>query len=130
MVLAFLENLSLPEVLMILVVAALIFGPTAARRAGRFVGHATSGGGPKPQPPPSAPVVRPGPLDEFYRAMDLQPNASIEQVRSAYKDLVKVWHPDRFGHDEKLRERATVKLQQINAAYEKICQARETHSQN
>src|SRR5439155_25091477 len=110
--------------------AALIFGPSAARRAGRFVGHATSGCGPKPQPAPSPPVVRPGPLDEFYRAMDLQPNASIEQVRSAYKDLVKVWHPDRFGYDEKLRARATLKLQQINAAYEKICQARETHSQN
>jgi len=130
--LAFIDNLSLGELLVLLIVVALILGPSAARRAGRYVGGASSGGGAKPQPPPSSPAPPSSAgsaINEYYRALDLQPGASIEQIRAAYKELVKVWHPDRFGKDEKLRERATQKLQQINAAYDKLCQAYDTHSQ-
>ena len=42
---------------------------------------------------------------------------SPEQVREAYRDLVKVWHPDRFVTDERLREKAVRRLQEINDAY-------------
>lgn len=129
--LAFIENLSFGEVIIIMIVMMLILGPSAARKAGRFVGTTTSGGGSRPQPPPqpSVPAATHA-LDECYRALDLAPGVGIEQIRAAYKELVKVWHPDRFGQDEKLRERATQKLQQINAAYEKLCRAHDTHSQN
>ena len=34
-----------------------------------------------------------------------------------YRDLVKVWHPDRFGSDPRLRSKAEEKLAQINDAY-------------
>jgi DnaJ-domain-containing protein 1 len=129
--LAFIENLSIGEVIVIMIVMLLILGPSAARRAGRFVGTTTSGGGSNPQtPPPSTTTTVANTLDESYRALDLAPGAGMEQIRAAYKELVKVWHPDRFGQDEKLRERATQKLQQINAAYEKLCRAHDTHSQN
>ena len=128
--LAFLENLGFGEWLVIIIVTMLILGPSAARRAGRFVGHATTGGFPKQPDPAPASSVPISPLDELYRTLDLTPDANMEQVRSAYKELAKVWHPDRFGQDAKLRERATQKLQQINAAYEKICQMREPRSQN
>ena len=130
--LAFIENISFGEFLVLLIVVVLILGPSAARRAGRFVGGTSTGGGAKPQTPPSSPAPPTSAVtafDELYRALDLPPGASIEQIRAAYKELVKVWHPDRFGKDEKLRERATQKLQQINAAYEKLCQAHDTHSQ-
>jgi hypothetical protein len=49
--------------------------------------------------------------------LSLEPGCTPEQVREAYKDLVKVWHPDRFANDERLREKAARRLQEINQAY-------------
>jgi hypothetical protein len=46
--------------------------------------------------------------------------ASTAEVKEAYRSLVKVWHPDRFGDDAKLRLKAEEKLKQINLAYEAI----------
>lgn len=53
-----------------------------------------------------------------YRALELDEGASPDAVKDAYRTLVKVWHPDRFGSDEKLRLRAEEKLKEINEAYE------------
>ena len=39
-------------------------------------------------------------------------------AKRSYRELVKVWHPDRFGHDTDLLNRAQEKLKQINLAYE------------
>jgi len=44
--------------------------------------------------------------------------ATWDDIRSAYRDLVKVWHPDRFGDDTRLREKAQRQLAIINEAYE------------
>jgi hypothetical protein len=54
---------------------------------------------------------------DCFRALGVAPDASWEEVRQAYKDLVRVWHPDRFQSDPKLRERAEQRLQKINEAY-------------
>ncbi len=62
-------------------------------------------------------------MDDFarhYQLLGLEAGASPEQVRQAYRDLVKVWHPDRFGHDERLRLIAQNKLKEINGAYESL----------
>ena len=45
-------------------------------------------------------------------------NASPAEIESAYVTLVKVWHPDRFQSDQKLRSAAEEKLKEINAAHE------------
>lgn len=63
-------------------------------------------------------------LDECYRMLDLERGASQEEVRRAHRDLTKVWHPDRFGHDAALRRKAEEKLKAINQAYEAIRAAR------
>jgi curved DNA-binding protein CbpA len=63
-------------------------------------------------------------LDDCYRLLDLDPNASDDEVRRAHRDLTKVWHPDRFGEDAPLRLRAEEKLKTINEAYETICKSR------
>ncbi len=55
-----------------------------------------------------------------YAVLDLEPSASPAEVRQAYRDLVKVWHPDRFAHDPRLQRRAHVKLQAINDAYARL----------
>lgn len=47
-------------------------------------------------------------------------SSSAEQIREAYLDLVKVWHPDRFPSGSRLRLKAEDKLKEINAAYELI----------
>jgi hypothetical protein len=52
-----------------------------------------------------------------YQILEIEPGASKEDIRQAYKDLAKVWHPDRFSNDPKLQQKAEEKLKQINAAY-------------
>jgi curved DNA-binding protein CbpA len=47
---------------------------------------------------------------EFYRQLDLEPGADLVSIRQSYRQLVKVWHPDRFGNDEKLQAAANNKL--------------------
>ena len=57
---------------------------------------------------------------EAYRTLDLKPGADLGTVRQAYRVLVKVWHPDRFGNDPKLQAISDEKLKDINASYEKL----------
>ena len=55
-----------------------------------------------------------------YQTLGLQPNSSIEEVKSAYRKLVKEWHPDRFyGHSVKTKE-ANERLKLINPAYKRL----------
>ena len=63
-------------------------------------------------------------LDDAYRLLDLDPGASDEEVKRACRDLTKVWHPDRFGNDPRLRQKAEEKLKAVLEAYETICAAR------
>jgi hypothetical protein len=51
------------------------------------------------------------------QALELRPDASEDEARSAYHLLVKVWHPDRFQCDKKLKDAADEKLKAINSAY-------------
>ncbi len=57
-------------------------------------------------------------LSKAYLTLGLKNGASLDEIKQAYRDLVKVWHPDRFGHDERLRLIAQEKLKEINGAYE------------
>lgn len=63
-------------------------------------------------------------LDESYRLLEVDATASDEAVHKAYRDLLKVWHPDRFAHDPQLRLKSEEKLKAINEAYETIREAR------
>ena len=51
------------------------------------------------------------------RIFGLQNGATDEEIKTAYTVLVKVWHPDRFAHDDVLKAQAEDKLKGINAAY-------------
>ena len=64
-------------------------------------------------------------LAEAYRTLDLSPGASDADVKRAWRELTKVWHPDRFGHDPDLRRRAEEKAKALNEAFEAIRDARE-----
>src|SRR6266478_7884022 len=54
---------------------------------------------------------------EALDVLALRPGANSVEIKEAYRDLVKVWHPDRFGSDPGLRQKAEEKLKQINQAY-------------
>ena len=55
----------------------------------------------------------------------MPPGASMEELKTAYRDLVKVWHPDRFAGNPRLQRKAQEKLKEINLAYERL-QSRST----
>ncbi len=63
-------------------------------------------------------------LRESYRVLEVEPGASPDELKRAYRDLVKVWHPDRFNDDPRLQGRAQEKLKQINLAYGIITEPR------
>ncbi len=54
------------------------------------------------------------------KKLGLSPGASQEEVNQAYRDLVTVWHPDRFANNLRLQKKAEENLKEINAAYEYI----------
>lgn len=61
--------------------------------------------------------------DERERCLELlglKPGASAQEIKAAYRDMAKVWHPDRFSHDPRLQEKAQNKLKEINEAYEAL----------
>lgn len=60
---------------------------------------------------------------DFQRCLhvlELKTCSSQEEARRAYRDLVRVWHPDRFSGDARLRKRAEEKVKQLNVAYEDL----------
>lgn len=59
---------------------------------------------------------------DIYRAYEvfgLMPGASQEEIKQAYRQLVKIWHPDGFTDTVK-KQQAEERLKIINAAYRKL----------
>ena len=55
---------------------------------------------------------------EWYRILELRPGASTAEIKEAYLDLVKVWHPDRLQDEHpRIQHKAEEKLKQLNLAY-------------
>ncbi len=51
-------------------------------------------------------------------------NECVKFLEQAYRDLTKVWHPDRFDDgDTRLRQKAEEQLKTINDAYARIQEA-------
>lgn len=56
-------------------------------------------------------------IDWALGVLELGPDATANEIKRAYRDLTKVWHPDRFSNDPRLREKADEKLKEIIEAY-------------
>src|ERR1700733_4694735 len=52
------------------------------------------------------------------QSLGLGSDASTTDIENAYRTMVKVWHPDRFQTDLRLRMAADEKLKEINAAHD------------
>ena len=63
-------------------------------------------------------------LDRCYEVLGVAPGTSGRELKEAYRDLAKVWHPDRFSHDPRLQQKAQEKLKELNEAYERLTSGR------
>jgi hypothetical protein len=59
-------------------------------------------------------------LQEQYRLLEVPADVSLATLKQAYKDLVLVWHPDRFSDHPRLQKKAEEKLKCINLAYQEL----------
>jgi len=57
-------------------------------------------------------------LRRYYEALGLKPGASLVEIKAAYRELAKTWHPDRFMGDGQKKQQAEEKLKAINVAYD------------
>lgn len=59
-------------------------------------------------------------MEKYYKILEIHINATEQEVTRAYREMIKVWHPDRFPNDIKLQKKANEKLKEINDAYQRI----------
>ncbi len=56
--------------------------------------------------------------EKHFEILELDQSASPEEARQAYRDLIAVWHPDRYTHNSRLQQKALEKMKAVNSAYE------------
>ncbi len=59
-------------------------------------------------------------INRCYEILEIEPGASLEEIKRAYRDLAFVWHPDRFAHNDRLQQKAHQRLTEINEAYQQL----------
>ena len=62
-------------------------------------------------------------MNDPYQILGVSENASDEEIKKAYRELARKYHPDNY-HDNPLADLAQAKMKEINAAYEQITKER------
>ncbi|MCE5249499.1 DnaJ domain-containing protein [bacterium] len=68
-------------------------------------------------------------IKKYYDLLGLDYGAGEEEIKQAYTDMVKIWHPDRFNHDPRLQNKVQDKLKDIINAYEELMSFRKKYDQ-
>ena len=58
-------------------------------------------------------------MTDPYQVLNVSSTASDDEVKKAYRDLARKYHPDNY-HDNPLADLAQEKMKEINAAYDEI----------
>ncbi|MBQ9647403.1 MAG: DnaJ domain-containing protein [Oscillospiraceae bacterium] len=58
-------------------------------------------------------------MSDPYKVLNISPTASDDEVKHAYRELARKYHPDNY-HDNPLADLAQEKMKEINEAYEQI----------
>ena len=58
-------------------------------------------------------------MTDPYQILNVSSNASDDEVKRAYRELARKYHPDNY-HDNPLADLAQEKMKEINAAYDEI----------
>ena len=67
-------------------------------------------------------------MKDPYSILGVSKNASDEEVKAAYKALVRKYHPDNYDDNNPLKDLANEKMQEVNQAYDDIMRMRENAS--
>ena len=62
-----------------------------------------------------------------YHRLEIAPGCTWQEVRRAYKRLVKRWHPDHFHNDTRAQSLANEKIKEINCAFDLLSVHYRTH---
>jgi DnaJ like chaperone protein len=63
--------------------------------------------------------------DTAYTILEIERTATDQEVKKAYRDMAKKYHPDRvITEDEAIRKGAEEKFKQVQLAYERIQEER------
>lgn len=73
-------------------------------------------GGSYNAPPPGSKEART--LSQCYKNLELRDGASYEEVKAAFKTLMRKYHPDKFGHDKAKADAATKVAQTVTESYQ------------
>ena len=63
-------------------------------------------------------------MNDPYRILGVNPNASDDEVKRAYRELARKYHPDNYQNNP-LADLAEEKMKEINEAYDAITKQRE-----
>jgi len=63
-------------------------------------------------------------MNDPYKILGVSPNATDEEVKKAYRELARKYHPDNY-HDNPLSDLAQEKMKEINEAYTDVMRMRE-----
>jgi DnaJ like chaperone protein len=59
--------------------------------------------------------------DSAYKILEIEPSATVDEVKKAYRRMAMKYHPDKISHlGEEFRKTAEEKFKKVNEAYEKI----------
>lgn len=58
-------------------------------------------------------------MNDPYKILGVPPTASDEEVKKAYRELARKYHPDKYAGTD-LADLASEKMKEVNAAYEEI----------
>lgn len=60
-------------------------------------------------------------VDAAYKILEIEPNASEDEIKKAYRKMARKYHPDKVSYlGEDFQKAANEKFQKVNEAYEKI----------
>ena len=66
-------------------------------------------------------------MNDPYQVLGIQPNATDDEVKAAYREMARKYHPDNYANNP-LSELAQEKMQEINEAYDTIIRMRKQGS--
>ena len=68
-------------------------------------------------------------MTDPYKVLGVSPDASDDEIKKAYRELAKKYHPDNYINNP-LKDLADEKMKEINEAYDKIVSLRKNGGQN
>lgn len=68
-------------------------------------------------------------MNNPYEILGVKENASSEEIKKAYREKVKQYHPDQYG-DNPLKDLAEDKLREVNEAYDSLMKKNSYNNNN